>query len=96
VPRRRALRVPVGSRKPLLVLPHGADACAGARMAERMQLSMKLASELQTPPTSAQTIRFPGLLDCPVSVHTCHPHPPHTPSKTKTAENAGNNKEITL
>ena len=68
------------------------DASAGARMAERVHLPMKPASALQTPPTSAQPVRFPGRLDCPVSVHTCHSHPPHTPSKTKPAENAGNKK----
>ena len=73
----------------LLVLLHGADACAGARMAERVHLPIKPASALQTPPTSTQPVRFPVLLDCSISVQSCHPHPPHTPSKTKPAENTG-------
>ena len=81
---------------PLLVLLHGADACVNARMAERVHLSVKPASALQTLPTSAQPVPFPGLLDCPISVHTCHSNPPHTPSKPKPAENAGKKKKISL
>ena len=71
----QALRVPDEFLNPLLILPHGANACAGARVPERMHLPIKPASALKTPPTSARPVRFPGLLDCHVSVHTCtHTH----------------------
>ena len=84
-----ALRVPDKILLSLLVLLHGADACAGARMAERMHLPMKPASALQTPlPTSAQQVRFPdtfwiALSACTLATHT-HLTPLSSPNTQKT------------
>jgi hypothetical protein len=61
VPRHQTIRVP-DEFLPTLVLLHGADACASARMPMRVHLPIKPASALQTPPPTTRPIsRSSGL-----------------------------------